>query len=86
MIAVHTIVYGDKANITAGENNICVLSDGQIVSPKAAQILDDPAPHQPLLDQFQTLLHTGTIKIRPSVAIVYQYLEVCVAMIVCVSC
>ena len=35
---VHTIVDGDKAHIVAGENDIRVLTNSQIISAKPAEI------------------------------------------------
>ena len=48
---VHTIIDSDKAHIVAGENDVRVLSNGQVISAKSTKILDQPATDKPLLNQ-----------------------------------
>ena len=40
---VHTIIDGDKAHVVAGENDVRVLPNGQVISAKPTKILDQPA-------------------------------------------
>ena len=61
-VAVHTVIDGDKADIVARKNNIRILSNGQIVTPKAAEVFDQPTAHKTLLDKCNAFLHTGTVK------------------------
>ena len=82
---VHTIVDGDKAHIIAGENNVCVLSNSQVITAKSAEILDQPAANKPFLDQCEAFLHAGTVKIGSCITIVHQNFQVRVTMIGCIS-
>ena len=61
-VAVHTVIYGDKADIVARKDNIRILSNSQIVTTKSAEVFDQPAAYKPLLDKLKALLHTGTIE------------------------
>ena len=70
--AVHTIVDGDKAHIIAGENNVCVLSNSQVITAKSAEILDQPAANKPFLDKCEAFLHAGAVKIGSCITIVHQ--------------
>ena len=37
-VAVHTVIYGDKADIVARKDNIRILSNSQIVTTKSAEV------------------------------------------------
>ena len=50
-VAVHTVIYGDKADIVARKDNIRILSNSQIVTTKSAEVFDQPAAYKPLLDK-----------------------------------
>ena len=80
--AVHAIIHGNETDIIAGEDQLRISPDSQIVSAKAGHILDDPRSHKTLLYKFKALLHTGTVEVRPGITIVYQYFEVCIASFV----
>ena len=60
---VHTIIDSDKAHIVAGENDVRVLSNGQVISAKPTKILDQPATDKPLLNQCKAFLHAGTVRL-----------------------
>ena len=59
---VHSVIDGDKPHIVAGEDNVCVLSDGQVITPEAAQVFDQPAADKPLLYKLEAFLYVGTIE------------------------
>ena len=40
---VHAIIDCDKAHVVAGENDVRVLPNGQVISAKPTKILDQPA-------------------------------------------
>ena len=84
-VAVHTVIDGDKADIVARKNNIRILSNGQIVTPKAAEVFDQPTAHKTLLDEFKAFLHTGTIKVRSGITVIHQNFQVCIPMIMGIS-
>ncbi len=80
-VAVHTVIYGDKADIVARKDNIRILSNSQIVTTKSAEVFDQPAAHKPLLDKFKTFLHTGTIEVRPGITVIHQNFQVCIPVV-----
>ena len=84
-VAVHTVIDGDKADIVARKNNIRILSNGQIVTPKAAEVFDQPTAHKTLLDKCKAFLHTGTIKVRSGITVIHQNFQVCIPMIMGIS-
>ena len=84
-VAVHTVIDGDKADIVARKNNIRILSNGQIVTPKAAEVFDQPTAHKTLLDKCNAFLHTGTVKVRPGITVIHQNFQVCIPMIMGIS-
>ena len=81
---VHTIIDSDKAHIVAGENDVRVLSNGQVISAKPTKILDQPATDKPLLNQCKAFLHAGTVKIGSRISVIHQNFQVGVAMLGCV--
>ena len=81
---VHTIIDSDKAHIVAGENDVRVLSNGQVISAKSTKILDQPATDKPLLNQCKAFLHAGTVKIGSRISVIHQNFQVGVAMLGCV--
>ena len=84
-VAVHTVIDGDKADIVARKKNIRILSNGQIVTPKAAEVFDQPTAHKTLLDKCKAFLHTGTIKVRSGITVIHQNFQVCIPMIMGIS-
>ena len=81
---VHTIIDGDKAHIVAGENDVRVLPNGQVISAKSTKILDQPATDKPLLNQCKAFLHAGAVKIGSRISVIHQNFQVGVAMLGCV--
>ena len=81
---VHTIIDGDKTHIVAGENDVRVLSNGQVISAKPTKILDQPATDKPLLNQCKAFLHAGAVKIGSRISVIHQNFQVGVAMLGCV--
>ena len=67
---VHTIVDGDKTHIVAGENDVCVLPNGQVISAKPAEIFDQPATDKPLLNQCKAFLYAGAVKIGSRISVI----------------
>ena len=84
-VAVHTVIYGDKADIVARKDNICILSNSQIVTTKSAEVFDQPAAYKPLLDKLKALLHTGTIEVRPRITVIRQNFQVCIPVVTGIS-
>ena len=81
---VHTIIDGDKTHIVAGENDVRVLSNGQVISAKPTKILDQPATDKTLLNQCKAFLHAGAVKIGSRISVIHQNFQVGVAMLGCV--
>ena len=84
-VAVHTVIYGDKADIVARKDNIRILSNSQIVTTKSAEVFDQPAAYKPLLDKLKALLHTGTIEVRPRITVIHQNFQVCIPVVTGIS-
>ena len=82
---VHPVIDGDKSYIIAGEDNVCVLSDSQIITPEAAQVFDQPTTDKALLYEVEALLYAGTIEVRPGITVIHQNFQVGVPMFFCVS-
>ena len=82
---VHSVIDGDKPHIVAGEDNVCVLSDGQAITPEAAQVFDQPAADKPLLYKVEAFLYVGTIEVRPGITVIHQNFQVGVPVFFCVS-
>ena len=82
---VHPVIDGDKSHIIAGEDNVCVLSNSQVITPEAAQVFDQPAADKSLLYRVEALLYAGTIEVRPGIAVIHQNFQVGVPMFFCVS-
>lgn len=82
---VHAVIDGDKAHIVAGENDVRVLSNGQVISAKPAEIFDQPATDKPLLNQYKAFLHAGAVKIGSRISVIHQNFQVGVPMFFCVS-
>ena len=80
-VAVHAIVYSDKADIVARKDYIRILSNGQIVTTKTAQVFDQPTANKPLFDKLKAFLHTGTIEVRSGITIIHQNFQVCRPMV-----
>ena len=81
---VHTIVDGDKAHIVAGENDVRVLPNGQVISAKPAEILDQPATDESLLNQCKAFLYARAVKIGSRISVIHQNFQVGVAMLGCI--
>ena len=60
---------------------LAILSNGQIVTPKAAEVFDQPTAYKPLLDKCKAFLHTGTIKVRSGITVIHQNFQVCIPMV-----
>ena len=84
-VAVYAIIYSDKADIITRKDNIRILSNSQIVTTKAAEVFDQPAAHKPLLDKLKAFLHTGTIEVRPRIAVIHQNFQVCIPVVTGIS-
>ena len=84
-VTVHPVIDGDKSHIIAGEDNVCVLSNSQVITPEAAQVFDQPAADKSLLYRVEALLYAGTIEVRPGIAVIHQNFQVGVPMFFCVS-
>ena len=82
--AVHTVIDGNETYIVAGENNVRVLPNGQIISAKPAEIFDQPATDKTLLNQRKAFLYAGTVKIGSRISVIHQNFQVGVAMLGCV--
>ena len=82
---VHTIIDSDKTHIVAGENNVRVLSNGQVIPAKPTKIFDQPATDKPLLNQCKALLYARAVEVSSCISIVHQNFQVSVAMLGCVS-
>ena len=82
---VHPVIDGDKSHIIAGEDNVCVLSNSQVITPEAAQVFDQPAADKSLLYRVEALLYAGTIEVRPGIVVIHQNFQVGVPMFFCVS-
>lgn len=81
---VHTIIDSDKAHIAAGENDVRVLSNGQVISVKPAEIFDQPTTDKPLLNQCKAFLYARAVKIGSRISVIHQNFQVGVAMLGCV--
>lgn len=82
---VHTIIYGDKADITARKDKFRITSHLQVIPAEPAHILDDKIFHQTLLYKGESLLYTGAVKICPGITVIGQDANVLKTMLLCIS-
>lgn len=73
---VYAIVHRNKADALLGKVQFRILSHLQILSPQAAEILDDEGRHLITLNHLDDLFPCGTVKVRAGVSIISE--EKCV--------
>ena len=84
LVAVHTVVYGNEADVMLWKIGVGVIANLQIVPPQAGHILYDHSGYITGLYILQHLLKAGTVEIRPGIPVVHIKLCVGKMMLFCV--
>ena len=72
ILAVHTVVDGDEADIVGREHHLRVHADLKVIPAEAAHILDDDDSNLVFIDQAGKPLPIRSGEIRPAVTIVHE--------------
>ena len=73
---VHVVVDGYEANALFREKNFRVVANLQVITPKAAEILNHKVLHSSGFDFFEQGGKTGTIEVRTGIAVVIKVPDV----------
>ena len=82
MLGIYAVVHGDESHIHAGEYNLCVVSNLQIVPAEAAHVLHNDRADLPRFHQGEQFLHRRTVEVGASIAVVHEESRVGEAVIV----
>ena len=72
MFGIHAVVHGDESHIHAGEYDLCVVSNLQIVPAEAAHVLHNDRADLPRFHQGEQFLHRQTVEVGASIAVVHE--------------
>ena len=70
--AVHTVVDGNEPHVSVGKNHLGIHADLQVVTSKAAHILDDNRSDLPVIHQIHQALPVRPVKRRSAVSVINE--------------
>lgn len=84
LVAVHTVVDCDIANIALGKETLGVIADFQIIPPHAGHILDDNRLDLSRFRKTYHLIPAGSIESYPRYAVINEKSRVRETVILCI--
>ena len=81
---IHSVVYGNEADIHTGKEYFGVVTDLEVVSAESAHILYDDRSDLAVFRKGDKALPIGAVKVRSAVSVIYEYHCVAEPIVICV--